>query len=75
MSYHVNKTPEKATFAVTHIITKIIKPVAYTETTCVPDLSIYCFATVAKNNTSAWTYDILRNDYKMLQSLLRYCLT
>ena len=40
MSYHVNKKTEKATFAVTHIIITIIKPVAYTETTCIPDISI-----------------------------------
>ena len=33
-------TKKKATFAVTHIIITIIKPVAYTETTCIPDTSI-----------------------------------
>ena len=50
------------------LLSRLWKPVAYTETTCVPDLSIDL---VALNDTSGWKYDILRNDGKMLQSFTK----
>ena len=50
------------------LLSRLFKPVAYTETTCVPDLSIEL---VAQNHTSAWKYDILRNEYKILQSFTK----
>ena len=50
------------------LLSRLFKPVAYTETTCDPDLSIDF---VDWNHTSAWKYDILRNDYWMLQSFTK----
>ena len=67
-SNYVNKTPVKSYISSGTLSLRLRKPVAYTETTCVPGLSIEL---AAWNDISLWKYDILRNGYKMSQSFTR----